>query len=83
MFYGSTENEHFVGPKPLGEISAQICNSIGPSGTNAEYLFKLADSMREICPEALDEHLITLEKAVKELQLTKNNPNTNGFISNQ
>lgn len=44
----------------------QILECQGSSGPNAEYLLRLADFMREEIPEALDEHLFSLERLVRK-----------------
>jgi cation transport regulator ChaC len=47
------------------EMAAQIAASIGPSGSNPEYVFKLAEAMRAM--GVMDEHLFELERAVRIL----------------
>jgi len=68
MYFGSDTNEHFMGPAPLEEIAAQIFECSGYSGRNRDYLYNLAETMREICDEALDSHLGNLESAVRDLE---------------
>jgi len=71
MYFGSDTNEHFMGPAPLEEIAAQIFECSGYSGRNRDYLYNLAETMREICDEALDSHLGNLESAVRDLERRK------------
>nr|CAD7193958.1 unnamed protein product [Timema douglasi] len=52
---------HWLGEAPLHEIACQIMESSGPSGHNVEYLLRLASFMKEQVPEAMDDHLFTLE----------------------
>lgn len=72
MYYGSAQNEHYVGPDTVQAMAKQIFESVGPSGKNKEYLFNLAKSMRAICEEAMDPHLKELEAAVKDLETEAN-----------
>ena len=66
----STANPNYLGKAPLDVIAAQIAVSKGPSGHNYEYLFKLAEALREI-PGAVDEELFILEEMVKEILAKK------------
>jgi len=68
MYFGDQTNEHYIGASTLSTMALQIFESRGASGSNREYLFKLAEAMREICTEALDAHLMELERAVRSLE---------------
>ena len=49
-------------------MATQIFNSIGPSGHNKDYILNLAKALREIAPEAEDEHLYGIEKELLKLE---------------
>lgn len=68
IYIGTPTNPFFVGPAPVSDIAHQICCSVGPSGPNDEYLFRLADAMRIIAPHVIDHHLFELEHEVRKLQ---------------
>lgn len=67
MYIAVPENRHWLGEAPLLDIAKQILQCRGPSGTNVEYLLRLADFMRDEIPEALDDHLFSLERLVRNL----------------
>lgn len=81
MYYGSKENEHFIGDAPLEIIAQQIYQCVGPSGANKEYLYNLCSAMREIyqglpdnpnekeMSSVFDTHLKQLESMVKAKDL--------------
>eukprot|EP01134_Creolimax_fragrantissima_P006835 CFRG6835T1 len=67
VYSGTPDNSDYVGPQSLDAIADIIATSIGPSGPNTDYLFHLADALREIAPESMteDRHLFELEDKVK------------------
>ncbi|KAG0171362.1 hypothetical protein DFQ30_001117 [Apophysomyces sp. BC1015] len=67
VYIGTTNNEAYVGPAPMEAIAKQIHESYGPSGWNAEYLLNLAEALREISPDARDDHVFELERLVRQL----------------
>ena len=70
IYIGTEDNKWYGGPASIEDIAKQIYESEGPSGTNKEYLFNLADAMRKMAPHVNDEHLFALEKAVLNLELS-------------
>ncbi len=49
LVYRATEkNRNFIGPAPLEDMAAQITRCVGPSGSNVEYLTRLAEALREM-----------------------------------
>eukprot|EP01095_Lingulamoeba_sp_RSL-Kostka_P000220 TRINITY_DN1033_c2_g1_i1.p1 TRINITY_DN1033_c2_g1~~TRINITY_DN1033_c2_g1_i1.p1 ORF type:complete len:216 (+),score=65.63 TRINITY_DN1033_c2_g1_i1:108-755(+) len=65
IYIATVDNEEFLGWKPIEEIAGQIYKSVGPSGTNIEYLLNLAQALRNL--NINDYHIFTLEKIVKKL----------------
>ena len=43
-----TRNVNYLGPATVEELAAQIASAHGPSGTNAEYLYRLAQAMVQV-----------------------------------
>lgn len=65
VYIASEQNHAFLGPAPLPQMAAQIIGSAGPSGTNTDYLFQLAATLR--AQGANDAHVFELEAAVRSL----------------
>ncbi|CAA7266426.1 unnamed protein product [Cyclocybe aegerita] len=67
-YVGRNGNPSFIGSEPLDSLAYTIWKTIGPSGPNKDYLFKLAESVRELSPDSYDSHLFALEEHVKKLE---------------
>ena len=65
VYIGLESSEAFLGPASEPSIAAQIHQSIGPSGRNDEYVFQLAEGLRQLNEE--DEHVFAIEKLLFEL----------------
>ena len=65
VYYASPQNDCYRGYASDVEISSDIFLSSGVCGSNIEYLFRLADFMREEVPCEKDEHLHVLENLVR------------------
>lgn len=74
VYIATCNNPSFAGfDDNLEKIAVQICECEGKSGKNSEYVFNLADAMRQLYPRIQDIHLFELEKTVrKRLSLNKN-----------
>ncbi|KAF9037021.1 ChaC-like protein [Rhodocollybia butyracea] len=60
-YVGRNDNPSFIGSEPLDDLAHTIWKSVGPSGPNKEYLYKLAEAVRKLAPESHDSHLYALE----------------------
>lgn len=65
VYIASADNAAYLGPAPLDEMAAQIARSHGPSGSNADYLLKLAGALSEL--GAQDAHVSGLAREVEEI----------------
>lgn len=72
--YFANEDNHYFSPQTdTVSLADQIWKSIGPSGTNKEYLFNACKALRDLAGNndeylAYDRHLFELEEAVKSLE---------------
>lgn len=67
IYVATKENTSYAGHKnDMNDIASQIFEAHGPSGSNCEYVYRLADAMRQQFPQQHDEHLFGLEKLLKE-----------------
>jgi glutathione-specific gamma-glutamylcyclotransferase len=54
----TADNPFYLGPAPLAEMVAQIRAATGPSGTNADYVRRLAEALADLAVEDPDIALI-------------------------
>ncbi len=59
LYLATPDNPNYLGVASLAEIAAQVRASSGPSGSNAEYVVRLASALREL--DAQDAHVFELE----------------------
>ena len=67
IYIAKEDNPHYLGPASLEQQAKDIAFSIGQSGCNAEYLLALCDYLSHHDVMKADNHLIILEKRVREL----------------
>lgn len=67
MYLGTESNPFFVGHNEKGEesIAQIIASAEGPSGSNKDYLFQLANTMRTL--GVSDSHLFNIESRVRKI----------------
>ena len=62
MYVAGSQNPNFLGSAPLEQMAKQIASSHGPSGSNADYVTQLADTLR--ARGVKDAHVFSIEAAV-------------------
>lgn len=62
MYVAGPDNPQYTGPAPLAEVAAIVRRSVGPSGTNHEYVTRLAEALRSL--EVQDAHVFALARLV-------------------
>lgn len=70
----TTKNVNWGGPRSLPDLAEQIYFAEGPSGPNYEYLFGMAEGLRNIGEHAHDDHIFELEALVKQMMADKGGP---------
>lgn len=60
VYIATEDNKAFLGPAPDADIAHQIALAEGASGANVDYLFRLAEALRQLGDN--DEHVFTLER---------------------
>ncbi len=63
VYFAGEDNPAYLGPADLDDIAAHIAGARGPSGTNRDYLFDLAEGLRRIGDA--DDHVAALERRVR------------------
>jgi cation transport regulator ChaC len=69
VYVGSSDpdkNLNWGGDAPMPELAKQIAAAAGPSGQNYEYLYNLADGLRDIGAD--DSHVFDLEERVRAIR---------------
>jgi len=66
VYVASRENQAFLGPATEREIARHIATSAGPSGSNRDYLLRLAQALRELGDD--DAHVFAVERHLRELE---------------
>ncbi|CAI4222568.1 unnamed protein product [Auanema sp. JU1783] len=67
VYLNIQDNEHYAGDSQNDEIASTILYSHGASGSNLEYLLRLADILHKQAPHSPDPHVYDLEKRVLHL----------------
>ena len=77
-YFANQTNVYYSSVQDNNLIAGQIHKSIGPSGANKEYLFKLCDALRRLADQFCsssylsiieqDQHIFDLEFLVKKLE---------------
>lgn len=66
LYVATHENPSFAGQHDsLDQIATQILGATGESGKNVEYVYKLAEAMRQLYPGQEDDHLFELEQILR------------------
>ncbi len=58
-YLATPRNRNYLGPASMSQIAAQVKSSHGPSGSNLEYVLRLAEALRAL--GAQDDHVFDLE----------------------
>merc|ERR1711879_36714 len=61
VFSANEENSQYLGAVSEQQIACEVSRAFGLSGSNVEYVTKLADWQRENFPDVEDEHLYGIE----------------------
>lgn len=65
LYIGLPENPHFLGPSTTAEMVAHIEGSAGPSGSNRDYVLKLAEALGPRLNPSDDPELCAIAEALR------------------
>ncbi|MFV8749036.1 gamma-glutamylcyclotransferase [Nannocystaceae bacterium ST9] len=66
VYLATPANPNWLGEASLEQIAAQVLGSVGPSGTNVEYVLELAGALADM--QARDDHVEQLAALVRALR---------------
>ena len=69
MYVAMPGNPHYLGPASELEIARQALDARGPSGTNREYIHRLAESLRQF--QMVDPHVCAVDEYLRRLAREK------------
>ncbi len=64
MYVATPANPNYVGSADLSEIAQHVRGAHGPSGTNLDYVLRLAEALRQMVAE--DAHVFALERLLRD-----------------
>ena len=64
MYVAGSQNDNYLGSADVESIARQVSGSHGPSGSNVEYVLRLAEALREM--GAGDQHVFAVEAALRD-----------------
>jgi cation transport protein ChaC len=64
VYVATPENPNYLGPAPLSEIAEQVRGAHGPSGSNVEYVVRLARALEAMGAD--DDHVFALVELLPE-----------------
>ncbi len=64
MYVATPANPNYLGPASLAEIAQQVRGAHGPSGSNLDYVLRLADALQEMAAE--DAHVLALAGRLRD-----------------
>lgn len=67
VYIATEDNAAWLGPASEAEIARHIAGSAGPSGSNRDYVFKLADALRKLGAD--DPHVFAVEAGLRDILL--------------
>lgn len=71
VYIATPHNRQFVGPASPQAIGAVVAGCSGHAGHNVEYVLRLAQAMRQLCPRVRDHHLEEVEVATLQALFTR------------
>jgi glutathione-specific gamma-glutamylcyclotransferase len=75
VYIGTPDNDQFVGPQDPQMLAEHIYKSVGPSGSNIDYLLGLERALDNLSPESGDGHIKDLANRIRMIEKEANNVN--------
>lgn len=75
VYIGTPDNDQFVGPQDPQMLAEHIYKSVGPSGSNIDYLLGLERALDSLSPESGDGHIKDLANRIRMIEKEANNVN--------